>query len=92
MNKNEKKNKKQNNPEILREKQEKVRYSRLDEIEDELGGIMLYPDYFLTNAASSAEMTGLMQVVPLNAAEIEAYSAIYNNFPSDQPIPDEETE
>lgn len=92
MNKNKQKNKNQSNPEILRDAQEKVRYSRLDEIEDELGGIMLYPDYFLTNAASSSEMTGLMQTVPLNAAEIEAYSAIYNNFPSNQPIPDEETE
>lgn len=92
MNKNNQKNKNQNNPEILRERREKMRYSRLNEIEDELGGIILYPDYFLANAASSTEMTGLMQTIPINAAEIEAYNAIYNNFPSNQSISDEEIE
>lgn len=70
------------NKEKERENNEKMRSEGMYD-EDAFGGNMLFPEYFLANAASSTEATGLMQTIPEDAAQVAAYRAIYNFYQGD---------
>lgn len=84
MNKNSSKNK-QINPEILREREEKRRTQHL--YDDDAGyDMMLFPDAFpMSNAASSTESTGLIQVIPITDDQLDAYDDVYS-YRREKPI------
>lgn len=77
------KNKHQINPEIKREADERRRAQILYD-GNEAYGMTLFPYCFGGSTASATECTGLMQTVPLDPAELEAYDSLYSYK---QPLP-----
>ncbi len=80
------KNKKERNPEILREESEKHKVLSLA---DEDGGYRLYPHMNSMGMASATESTGLIQVIPLEASVMDVYDDVYS-YRQRRPIAREE--
>ncbi len=64
------------NPEILREREEKIKTDNL--YDEEEMSMSLFPGAFLTGAASATESTGLMQNIAVTPNMIEAYDELYS--------------
>lgn len=73
-----KKDKKQINPEILRERQERRRAAIMYGDEDDGFGMTLFPGAFTGSTVSSTESTGLIQVIPLTSEQLDVYDDVYS--------------
>lgn len=73
-----KKDKKQINPEILREKEERRRAAIMYGDEDDDFGMTLFPGSFMGSTVSSTESTGLIQVIPLTPEQLGVYDDVYS--------------
>lgn len=83
------KSKRQINPEIVREAEEKRRTQMLYD-EDEmsvLSPLLLLSNPFIGGTVSTTDSTGLIPVIPITPAQLEAYENLYN-YHQNHPVGD----
>ncbi len=83
------KSKKQVNPEIIREQEEKRKSQGL--YDDEPHRMMLYPGAFLGSTVSSTESTGLIQTIPPTPDMLGVFDDLYN-YRQTEPVAEEDDE
>lgn len=83
------KNKKQENPEIRREIEEKKRSAVM--YDEEEPDMFLYPGLFMGSTASATESTGLIQSVPPVPGLFEVYDELYS-YRQAEPVSEEDEE
>lgn len=83
------KSKRQINPEIVRETEEKRRAQMVYDEEEMsfLSPLFLLPNAFMGGTVSTTDSTGLIPVIPITPAQLEAYENLYN-YHQNHPVAD----